>query len=120
MTGGSARRRRRLVFVRSVKAADVAGAFSERLQPKLGKENAALKAFQKLFSAAEFSNGAVVTMSANRGKLCVGIGGKQVGTIDSAPLVRALFDIYLGKDPVSPSAKRDFGARVAAAAAAAK
>lgn len=38
----------------------------------------------------------------------------QVGTIESPELVRALFDIYLGKDPVSADAKRGFAAGLAA------
>jgi hypothetical protein len=38
---------------------------------------------------------------------------RKVGTIDSPELVKALFDIYLGKDPVSPDAKKSFGAGLA-------
>ena len=108
----------RLVFARSVKAADVAGAFSERLIPKLGKESADLKTFQSYFAGANFASGVVVTFSAHQGKLTTTIGGKQMGTLDSKPLAKALFEIYLGADPVAPSAKADFGKGVAAAAAA--
>jgi hypothetical protein len=32
-----------------------------------------------------------------------------VGVINDPDLVKALFDIYLGKDPVSADAKRSFG-----------
>lgn len=38
----------------------------------------------------------------------------QVGTIESPELVRALFDIYLGPDPVSADAKADFARGLAA------
>lgn len=38
----------------------------------------------------------------------------QVGAIQSCVLCRALFDIYLGKDPVSKDAKETFGKSLAA------
>lgn len=33
----------------------------------------------------------------------------QIGTVSSPALVRALFDIYVGANAVSPSAKESFG-----------
>lgn len=33
----------------------------------------------------------------------------QVGSINSPALVKALFDIYVGPEPVSVDAKRSFG-----------
>lgn len=39
----------------------------------------------------------------------------QVGTVASGPLVKALFNSYLGADPVSPAAKADFAANLAKA-----
>lgn len=38
----------------------------------------------------------------------------QVGTIQSPALVKALFDIYLGRDAVSADAKKSFGSGLAA------
>jgi hypothetical protein len=38
----------------------------------------------------------------------------QVGTIQSPALVKALFDIYVGSDPVSSDAKRSIGKGLAA------
>jgi hypothetical protein len=38
----------------------------------------------------------------------------QVGTIHSPALVKALFDIYVGPDPVSSEAKRTIGKGLAA------
>lgn len=38
----------------------------------------------------------------------------QVGAIESPELVRALFDIYLGPDPVSLDAKKSFSQGLAA------
>lgn len=37
-----------------------------------------------------------------------------MGAISSAALARSLFDIYLGRDPVSPGAKADIGRGLAA------
>lgn len=39
---------------------------------------------------------------------------RQVGTIQSPALVKALFDIYVGSDPVSSDAKRSIGKGLAA------
>ncbi len=38
----------------------------------------------------------------------------QKGAIQSPVLCRALFDLYLGSDPVSPEARASFGQGVAA------
>jgi hypothetical protein len=44
-----------------------------------------------------------------KGQLVAQVDGKQVGSINSPALVQALFDIYVGPDPVSNEAKKSFG-----------
>lgn len=46
-----------------------------------------------------------------------GYGGQTVaGSIDSLPLLNALFDLYLGADPISPSLPKSIAATAAARA----
>ena len=56
----------------------------------------------------------MVTLSvAKGGKLTCNVAGKAQKPIASPELCRALFDIYLGKDPVAPAAKDAFGEALA-------
>ncbi len=85
-----------------------------RLQ--LGKASPALKAFKAAFAGATIARGTVITLSAGRGgKLTPVVAGAPKPAIASPELCRALFDIYLGSNPVSLSAKESFGAALAAA-----
>ncbi|GBF94321.1 hypothetical protein Rsub_06943 [Raphidocelis subcapitata] len=91
-------------------------ALEERLAPALKKagKSEVMPQFERLFDGVTFKKGTLVDFSASgKGKLITKIDGKQVGAIESPELVRALFDIYLGKDPVSPDAKKSFGAGLA-------
>jgi len=125
----------RLVFARGVKADAVADALAERLEPKargsapersvpqnvrslaspqLGKASPALAAFKAAFAGASINRGTVVTLSAAKGgKLTCVVAGKAQKRIASPELCRALFDIYLGKDPVAPAAKAALGEALA-------
>ena len=49
--------------------------------------------------------------------VCAACRAAQMGVLESAPLVRALFECYLGADPVAPAAKVEFGQRLAEAVA---
>jgi len=104
----------RLVFARGVKADAVADALAERLEPKLGKASPALAAFKAAFAGAFITRGTVVTLAVQRGgKLSCCVAGKAAKPIASPELCRALFDIYLGRDPVAPAAKAAFGEALA-------
>ena len=73
-----------------------------------------LAAFKAAFAGAAISRGTVVTLSAAKGgKLTCNVGGRAAKPIASPELCRALFDIYLGKDPVAPAAKAAFGEALA-------
>lgn len=107
-------------------------ALDERLMEpvKQAGELPALQAFRAQFDSVELKKGSVFTFVTGRaGKLVTSVGDKQVqqvclicyvlhvltapslqiGTVSSPALVRALFDIYVGADAVSPSAKESFG-----------
>jgi len=72
-----------------------------------------LEVFETWFENLHLKKGLAVAFSADRGMLVTRVEGRVIGQIDSPELCRALFDIYLGKDPVSPDAKEDFGKGVA-------
>jgi hypothetical protein len=109
--------------------------------PQLGKASPALAAFKAAFAGASINRGTVVTLSAAKGgKLTCNVSvradaptshagqfilrrqppalpdcvaGKAQKPIASPELCRALFDIYLGKDPVAPAAKAALGEALA-------
>jgi hypothetical protein len=82
---------------------------------QLGKGSPALAAFKAAFSGATLNRGTVVTLSAARGgKLTAVVAGAAKAPIASPELCRALFDIYLGRDPVAPAAKEALGVALAA------
>jgi hypothetical protein len=81
---------------------------------QLGKASPALAAFKAAFAGAALTRGSVVTLSASRGgALTACVAGAAKPPIASPELCRALFDIYLGKDPVAPAAKEAFGVALA-------
>lgn len=86
-------------------------ALEERLEPPLKQagELEALQRFKRQFDGAPFRRGLQITFCASGTKLTTTIDGKQVGTIASRQLTRALLDIYLGTDPASKGAKDSFG-----------
>ncbi|EFN51273.1 hypothetical protein CHLNCDRAFT_55230 [Chlorella variabilis] len=86
-------------------------ALEERLEPPLKQagELEALQRFKRQFDGAPFRRGLQITFCASGTKLTTTIDGKQVGTIASRQLTRALLDIYLGTNPASKGAKDSFG-----------
>ena len=103
----------RLVFARDLDSAKVSDALSERLRPALGAGSASLRAFESHFEGVQFKKGQSLTFSAVGGKLHTSIQGKEVGAIADPELCVALFDAYLGKDPVVPGAKQSLGEQLA-------
>ncbi|KAI8477278.1 MAG: chalcone isomerase [Monoraphidium minutum] len=94
-----------------LKRATFVNALEERLAPPLRKagKSAVMQDFERLFDNASFKKGTEIDFSASgHGKLVTKVDGKQVGTIESPELVKALFDIYLGSDAVSADAKASF------------
>ncbi|KAF8060612.1 FAP2 [Scenedesmus sp. PABB004] len=101
-----------------LKRATFLNALEERLKPALTKAKepaATLKAFEGLFDGVTFRKGTEIAFASHhKGQLVTQIDGKQVGSISSPALVKALFDIYVGPDPVSDEAKRSIGRGLAA------
>jgi hypothetical protein len=104
----------RLTFARNLDSAKIADALSERLRPALGKDSKSLRTFEAYFDGVTFLKGQSLTFSADGGALTTSIRGKRVGVIDDAEMCVALFDAYLGKNPVVPGAKKSLGEKIAA------
>ena len=104
----------RLVMVRTVAGGDVADAFDDSLRPRLaaadpgdGDAAAALDRFRGYFDAPEIATGTeIVFACAPSGRLTTTAGGDERAPIDSPALCRALFDVYLGTEPISVEGKK--------------
>lgn len=95
-----------------LKKAAFVEALDERLAAPLKQagEEAALEAFRRQFDTVELGKGREFVFSTGKnGTLTTRVDGKEVGSIVSPPLVHALFDIYVGSDPVSAATKQSFG-----------
>lgn len=68
-----------------------------------------LEVFESWFENMHLKKGLAIAFSADQGMLVTRVEGRVIGQIDSPELCRALFDVYLGSDPVSPDAKENFG-----------
>lgn len=104
----------RLVFARDLESSKIADALAERLRPKLGAHSKSLKTFESYFENVKFAKGTSLTFCADHGKLRTLIKGKEIGVIDDKTMCAALFEVYLGKDPVVPGAKQSLGEKLAA------
>jgi len=102
----------------ALKRSQFVNALEERISPalkKLGEPDSTMKSFQQLFDGTSFKKGTEVAFAAgHKGELHTSIDGKEVGVIKSANLVKALYGVYIGSDPVSPDAKKDIGYGLAA------
>ena len=107
----------RLVMTRTLDGEDVAEAFDDALRPRMaravtdtndsGEELAALEQFRGYLNVGEVSTGTEVVFSCGpAGRLATSVGGNERPPIDSRALCRALFDVYLGADPISDDGKR--------------
>lgn len=110
---GSYERKVVVKLVRNVKADTFWGALADALRPRMGAKafegSEASKKLKDFFhEAGKLENGSAVTLHWKQpSELCVGANGKKV-SIASKELATALFDVYLGKDPVSPPALKSF------------
>ena len=104
----------RLVMVRTVAGGDVADAFDDSLRPRMAAADAgegdayrALDRFRGYFDAPEIATGTeIVFACAPSGRLTTTVGGNERAPIDSPALCRALFDVYLGTEPISVEGKK--------------
>lgn len=98
-----------LIFARGVKGASVLAALDERLKPKL-EGTPELTAFRELFDGLKVEKGNQISFTADYGVLTTRANNKSLGAINSKVLCDALFDIYLGKEPVINELKQEVGA----------
>ncbi|KAK9816941.1 hypothetical protein WJX72_007231 [[Myrmecia] bisecta] len=86
-------------------------ALEERLAPELSKkgDSEVLAAFGSQFNDLKFYKGMSMSFTGKDGQLSTRIDDKQIGTIKSKALCDAIFEIYLGADPVSKDAKESIG-----------
>ena len=106
----------RLVMTRTVDGDDVAEAFDDALRPRIARavtdmnnsgELAVLERFRGYFDVDEVRTGTEIVFSCGPpGRLATSVGGDQRPPIDSRALCRALFDVYLGEEPISADGKR--------------
>ena len=111
-------------FCRDVAADDVRSAFEDSLEPRLlehqkdekgTKEEklAVLAEFRKLFTLDKVKDGNDLRFAWHPGgKLHTSINGEVQPVIESKALCWALFDVYLGKRPISDTGKRRLVERV--------
>lgn len=116
----------RWVMVRDVDGADIAEAFQESLEPRLRAlaktakadeveaAKQALTTFKGYFGAELTEGTELVFAWQPGGRLVTQVGGKVLGEVRSRHLCQALFDVYLGTDPISADAKQAFADAVPA------
>ena len=89
----------------------------ERLAPALraAGEARAFESFARLFDGVQLGRGTEIVFSTRGGgTLATRIAGRERAPVQSRALCESLLDIYLGRDPVSPEAKKAFGDGLAA------
>ena len=103
----------RLVMTRTIDGNDVAEAFDDALRPRMtraltdSRELAVLERFRGYLEVDEVRSGTEIVFSCGpAGRLATSVGRDERPPIDSRVLCRALFDVYLGKDPISNDGKR--------------
>ena len=111
----------RLVMTRNVDGTTMAEAFDNAVGPRVRRAaqelgmpggEPALATFRGFFSTSKLTVGSELIFSwLPGGKLVTTIQGKTEGEIASPALCWALFDVYLGADPISPGGKRTVIAR---------
>lgn len=106
----------RLVMTRDVGGEDMAEAFDGALRPRVQKAaaemnmsggEAALDTFRGYFSVDEMTRESEIVFScAPDGTLRTSVKGNLQANISSPALCWALFDVYLGDDPISKDGKK--------------
>ena len=106
----------RLVMLRTVDGDDLAKAFDDVLRPRMPRtltdtnasgDLVALERFRGYFDVDEVRRSTEIVFSCGpAGHLATSVGRDERPPIDSRALCRALFDVYLGDDPISGEGKR--------------
>lgn len=108
----------RLRFCRDVDAEDVSEAFEESLEPRIlgdkkfkegtrAEKLEDLETFKAFFSLDELKDGKELRFTWHPdGTLSTIVDGERKPDIESRSLCWALFDVYLGEDPISKSSKK--------------
>lgn len=114
----------RLRFCRDVDADDVRSAFEDSLEPRIlefkkveagtkAEKLAVLAEFRKLFTLDKVKNGNELRFAWHPGgKLHTSINGEVQAVIESPALCWAMFDVFLGKKPISSSGKKHLVDRI--------
>ena len=114
----------RLVMTRTVEGGDVADAFDDALRQRMAPPRrkgyapdaaAALARLRSYLDVDEVRRGTEIVFSCEpAGRLTTSVGDAQRPPIASRGLCRALFDVYLGEDPIARDGKRNMIAGFAA------
>ncbi len=105
----------RLVMTRDVGGDDMAEAFDGALRPRVQRAAAemdmpggeqALDQFRSYFNVEEMTNESELLFTCADGTLNTSVKGELQAPIASPALCWALFDVYLGEDPISKDGKR--------------
>ena len=105
----------RLVMTRTVGGGAVADAFDDALRPRLPRAGpraaaaaAALARLRRRLDVDEVRRGAEIVFACGpAGRLAASVDGAERPAIESRALCRALFDVYLGLEPIERDGKRD-------------
>jgi hypothetical protein len=99
----------RLVMTRNVGGDDMAEAFDGALRPRVQHAAAemALDQFRTYFSVEEMTEESELVFTCAEGTLSSSVKGALMEAIESPALCWALFDVYLGEDPVSKDGKKN-------------
>ena len=106
----------RLVMTRTVSGGDVAEAFDEALRPRMpragagaaGDDAMALATLRGYLDVDEVRRGAEIVFACGpAGRLAMTVDRAERPPIESRALCRALFDVYLGDDPIEPDGRRN-------------
>ncbi len=108
----------RMVFTRDVDGEDIREAFEDEIGPRVEEARLkkgwkggakALEKFKKYFSIDELKEGTELVISWQPGgRLGTRLSGKELPVIRNLALSWSLFQGFLGKDPIEPSAKLGF------------
>lgn len=114
----------RLRFCRKVDSKDVLEAFEDSLKPRMlalqkdsklseKKKLEPLETFRALFDVKKIRNGHELRFTWHPdGTLSTIVNGVRKADIESAALAEALFDVYIGDDPISKASKKKLTKRL--------
>eukprot|EP00898_Chlorokybus_atmophyticus_P004038 jgi/Chlat1/4635/Chrsp3S05592 len=110
---------RLVIHYNGLSMGDVRGVFEKSLRKRLVKvggnvNGPDLKTFAGMFDETmKIGRGTTITFRCSSGRLTTHVNGRKLGVINSAPLCRALLDLYVGDQPTSKATKEMFGQSVA-------